>query len=206
MSNRTYKFSKKNWLVVAVSVLLAVIATACTFNVTNSFTEFNPSKVVFAQNEDNLFFEKIEDGEIYDNVQIDCIVKNGEFTLDGSIANTNPGTITMSDSISVATLTLKPGTYTLSCFNKPNFKSYYLVGTYVIGDNTYTWYADFEDAPNNTEKSKLLHGQTVEFTEETTVHFEIRLVEGTELNNVKARPVLVEGDKEGNFFKIGVFG
>lgn len=206
MSNKTYKFSKKNWLVVAVSVLLAVIATACTFNVTDSFTEFNPVKIVTERNEDNLFFEQIEDGTIYDNKQIDCVVKNGEITLDGTIVNSNPGTITMSDSIAVATLNLEPGMYTLSCFKDPNIKSHYLVGTYVKGDYTYTWYADFEEAPNNTDNSKLLQGQTIELTEETTVSFEIRLVEGAELDNVKARPVLVEGDKEGNFFNIGLLG
>lgn len=206
MSKTNYKFNKKNWLVVAVSVVLSLVTVACVFNITDSFTEFNPVNIVMERNEDNLFFEQIEDGTIYDNKQIDCVVKNGEITLDGTIVNSNPGTITMSDSIAVATLKLKPGTYTLSCFTDPNIKSHYFVGTYVKGDLTYTWYADFEEAPNNADASKLLQGQTIELTEETTVNFEIRLVEGAELKNAKARPVLVEGDKEGKFFNIGLLG
>ena len=204
MSKRNYnqKLSKKNWKVIIIAVLLAVLGSAIVFNLTDGYDNVDlKDNLTRKLNEDNFFFEKLDDGVIYDNVNIDAEIKNGVITLDGSIADTDPNTITLSDSIGLTTLTLPAGEYTFTCFDHPNYKSYYAVGTYTLGGKTYTWYADFEDAPNNSTNSALLQGKTVELADEAKVTFEIRLVEGAELDNVKGYPVLVEGDENGNFYK-----
>ena len=204
MSKRNYnqKLSKKNWKVIIIAVALGVLASALVFGLTDGYDNVDlKDNLTLKLNEDNFFFEKIEDGDIYDNVNIDAAAKNGVITLDGKIADTDPNAITLSDSISLATVTLPAGEYTFTCFDNPNYKSHYAVGTYVLDGKTYTWYADYDKAPNNTTNSTLLQGKTIELTEETEVTFEIRLVEGAELDNVKARPIVVEGDKDGSYYK-----
>ena len=204
MSKRNYnqKLSKKNWKVIIIAVALGVLASALVFSLTDGYDNVDlKDNLTLKLNEDNFFFEKIDDGEIYDNTNIDAVAKNGIITLNGKIADTDPNIITLSDSISLATVTLPVGEYTFTCFDNPSYKSYYAVGTYVLDGKTYTWYADYDKAPNNTTNSTLLQGKTIELTEETEVTFEIRLVEGAELNNVKARPIVVEGDKDGSYYK-----
>lgn len=199
--NYNQKLSKKNWKVIIIAVFIAVFATAMLFKMTDNLTTFAPDKVFALDlNEDNLFYEKIEDGEIYDNLEVEAIAKNGIITLNGELIDTSPSTIDQSTPIALATITLEAGEYTFTCFNDPSYKSYYAVGTYEIDGETYTWYADFNKAPNNSENDETLLGKTVELTEETEVTFEIRLIEGAELENVKAVPVLVEGDKDGSYY------
>ena len=203
MSKRNYnqKLSKKNWKVIIIAVVLGVFASALVFSLTDGYDNVDlKDNLTLHLNEDNYFFEKIEDGEIYDNVNIDAIAKNGVVSLNGKIADTDPGSIDFSEPIELATITLPAGEYTFTCFDSPSYKNYYAVGTYVLGGKTYTWYADFDKAPNNTTNSTLLQGKTIELTEEVEVVFEIRLIEGAELNNVKARPIVVEGDKDGSYY------
>ena len=204
MSKRNYnqKLSKKNWKVIIVAVVLGIVASALAFNLTDGYDNLDfKDNLTLKLNEDNFFFEKIEDGEIYDNTSIDAVAKNGVITLNGKIVDTDPGAITLSDSIDLGTVTLPAGEYTFTCFNSPSYKGYYAVGTYTLDGATYTWYADFDKAPNNTTNSTLLQGKTIELPEEVEVNFEIRLVEGVELKNVKACPVVVEGDENGNYYK-----
>lgn len=199
--NYNQKLSKKNWKVIIISVLVSVLAVSMLFTMTDNLTTFAPDKV-FARdlNEDNLFYEKIEDGEIYDNLEVDAIAENGIITLNGDITDTSPATIDQSTPIALGKLTLEAGEYTFTCFKNPNIKSCYAVGTYVIDGITYTWYADFDKAPNNSEGDETLLGKTVEFDKETEVTFEIRLIEGAKFENVKAVPVLVEGDEDGSYY------
>ena len=204
MSKRNYnqKLSKKNWKVIFIAVALGVLASALVFSLTDGYDNVDlKDNLTLQLNEDNFFFEKIEDGEIYDNVNIDATAKDGAIVLDGKISDTDPNTITMSEPIGLATLTLPAGEYTFTCFDNPSYKSYYAVGTYTLSGKTYTWYADFDKAPNNATNSTLLQGKTIELPEETEVTFEIRLVEGAELDNVKARPIVVEGDEDGSYYK-----
>lgn len=199
--NYNQKLSKKNWKVIIIAVFIAMLATAMLFKMTDNLTTFAPDKV-FARdlNEDNLFYEKIEDGEIYDNIEVDAIAKNGIITLNGNITDTSPATIDQSTPIDLVRITLPAGEYTFTCFDNPNIKSYYAVGTYSLDGETYTWYADFDEVPNNSDNDETLLGKTVELTEETEVTFEIRLIEGATLKNVKAVPVLVEGDEDGSYY------
>ncbi len=62
----------------------------------------------------------------------------------------------------------------------------------------YTIYADHEKAPNNTANDETKLGQTFTLDEATTVTFTVQLMEGVNLDNVDAIPVLVKGDKIGS--------
>ena len=201
------KFFRKRWVRNVGLVLAAVALCACFFKLTDGFENWNPKDIATLDlNEDNLFFEKIEDGEIYDNLQVEAKAENGVITLDGEIADSSATTIDLSDSIDLGTITLQPGTYTFTCLKNPAYKSHYAVGTYTISGVTYTWYADFENAPNNAAGAANMLGRTITLDESVTVNFEIRLVEGAKLNNVKAMPVIVEGEEPGDFYANGLFG
>ena len=199
--NSNQKLTKKNWKVIIIAVILSAVVVPVLFNLTDGFDNVDlKDNLTRKLNEENYFFEQIKDCVIYDNIQVDTVAKSGVITLDGEIANTNPGTITLSNPVALATVTLPAGEYTFTCFKTPNIKAYYAVGTYTVDGDTYTWYADYEEAPNNEAKDELLQGKTVKLTEETVVTFEIRLVEGAKLDNVKAVPVLVEGDENGSLY------
>ena len=192
------KFLKKNWLSVAAILVVALILFGLATRLTEGFTDFSFQANL---NEENLFFEKIEDGRIYGNAEVDAIAENGVITLDGSITTTGTGTAVLSDPIELCTLTLEKGTYTFTCFDDPNRQEYYAVGTY----DGNTWYADWEEAPYNPDGDTSLLGRTVTITEETEVTFYIFLCEGAELDNVKARPVLVPGTEPGEL-TVGLLG
>lgn len=192
------KFLKKNWLSVAAILVVALILCGLATRLTDGFTDFSFQANL---NEENLFFEKIEDGRIYGNAEVDAIAENGVITLDGSITTTGTGTAVLSDPIELCTLTLEKGTYTFTCFDDPNRQEYYAVGTY----DGNTWYADWEEAPYNPDGDTSLLGRTVTITEETEVTFYIFLCEGAELDNVKARPVLVPGTEPGEL-TVGLLG
>ena len=187
---------KLNWLTVVGIVLAAVMLCAVGVRLTDGFTDFSFQADL---NEDNLFFEKIEDGRIYGNEEIDAVAKNGAITLNGSIADTGNGAI-LSDPIELCTMTLEKGTYTFTCFDHPNRKAFYAVGLY----DGNTWYADYEEAPYNPSNDVSLLGRTVTITEDTEVTFYIYLCEGAELEDVVARPVLVPGVEAGNL-TVGLF-
>ena len=200
------KFFRKKWVKNTLLVIVAVIVCALVSRLTNGFNDWDADTVFSVDlNEENLFFEKIEDGEIYDNLQVEAVAENGLIVLDGEIADSSPTTVDLSNSIDLGSITLAPGTYTFTCFKNPAYKSHYAVGTYAIAGTTYTWYADYEKAPNNSANDVTLLGRTITIDEEVTVNFEIRLVEGAKLNNVKAMPVLVEGDEPGTFYANGLF-
>lgn len=192
------RFLKKNLIPIVAIVIVTILLCGLTIRLTDGFTDFSFQADL---NEENLFFEKIEDGRIYGNDDIDAIAKNGEITLNGSITTTGTGTVVLSAPIELCTLTLEKGTYTFTCFDDPNRQEYYAVGTY----DGNTWYADWEEAPYNPNGDTSLLGRTVTITEETEVTFYIYLCEGAELDNVKARPVLVPGTEPGEL-TVGLLG
>ena len=202
------KFFKKRWVRTTLIIIAAVVACGFASRLTSNFTNFDPEEMFSLKlNEDNYFFEKIDDGDFYSSGNIDAVAKDGIITFDGEIADSDPATVKVGETVELPTLQLKAGEYTFTCFNdeKPSWKGYYAVGTFVSGGETYTWYADFEDAPNNKNDSKLLLGKTITLKEDTAVFFEIRFCEGVELDNLKAVPVLVDGDEDGAYSN-GIFG
>lgn len=192
------RFLKKNLIPIVAIVIVTILLCGLTIRLTDGFTDFSFQADL---NEENLFFEQIEDGRIYGNAEVDAIAENGVITLDGSITTTGTGTAVLSAPIELCTLTLEKGTYTFTCFDDPNRQEYYAVGAY----DGYTWYADWEEAPYNPNGDTSLLGRTVTITEETEVTFYIYLCEGAELDNVKARPVLVPGTEPGEL-TVGLLG
>ena len=186
-------------LAVIIAVLVAVPLGGLVSVATDNWTNFDPVKV----NQDNLFYDKIDDGEIYDNYQIDAVAKDGIITLDGAIAAVDTSALTFSDPIEIVTLTLEPGTYTFSCFDTPSVKSYFAVGEYTIAGVKYSWLADYAKVPAielGGEFGKLVE-RTITLEETVEVTFKIMIAEGTELHDVEAKPVIVQGEEEGSFYQ-----
>lgn len=201
------KFFRKRWVKNTLLVITAVFVCGFVFRLTDGFENFNPKDIAtLDQNEDNLFFELMEDGELWDNPMLDVTVENGKITMNGEIADSDPSKVDLSQSIQLGSITLEPGTYTFTCFKNPAYKSHYAVGTYTIGGTNYTWYADFEKAPNNAAGATNLLGRTITLDQTVTINFEIRLVEGATFKNVSALPVIVEGEDAGSFYANGIFG
>ena len=78
MSKRNYnqRLSKKNWKVIIIAVVLGVLASALVFSLTDGYDNVDlKDNLTLQLNEDNYFFEKIEDGEICDTSLYD---KNGK--------------------------------------------------------------------------------------------------------------------------------
>lgn len=188
---------RTSWIAIIGIILASVILCGVFARLTDGFSDFSFKADL---NEENLFFEKIEEGRLYGNDQVDAIAKEGKITLNGSIATTGTGNAVLSDSIELCKITLDKGTYTFTCFEHPDRQKYYAVGIY--GDNM--WYADFEEAPYNPTDDPSLLGRTVTLTEETEVTFYIYLCEGATLKDVKAAPVLVPGIEPGEL-TVGLF-
>ena len=200
---------KFNWLAVVGILLAAVILCGVTMRMTDGFTDFDFSA---SPNEENLFFEKIEDGALEFIVDVDAEVENGVITLDGGVATDATGVLTIADEpIQFADLTLKAGEYTFTAFDKPNAKKFFAVGVYEADGVTYAWLADVEETSSFYEQALAsagyvnVHGNTVTFEEDTDVTFYIMVVEGAELDNVKAYPVVVEGSEAGSFYNDSIF-
>ena len=78
MSKRNYnqRLSKENWKVIIIAVVLGVLASALVFSLTDGYDNVDlKDNLTLQLNEDNYFFEKIKDGEIYDTSLYD---KNGK--------------------------------------------------------------------------------------------------------------------------------
>ena len=199
---------KFNWLSVILILLAAVILCGVTMRLTNNFTDFGTDGLFTGTvNEENFFFEQIEDGDLEFIVDVDAEAKSGVITLDGGVRASAGNSLTIADEpIEFATLMLDAGEYTFSAFNKPSGKTYFAVGIYEIDGVKYAWLADtaksstYYDQALETRGYVNAHGQTVTFDEETEVTFFIMVVEGAELENVKAYPIIVEGDEEGDFY------
>lgn len=197
------KTTKTTLVIAALAVVVAVLLCGFITRVTDNWTNFDPVKV----NQDNLFYDQIDDGEIYDNYQIDAVAEGGIITLNGSIAAVDNTALTFSDPIEMVTLTLEPGTYTFSCFDKAAVKSYFAVGQYTIAGQTFSWLADFGKVPGidlGAEFGTVLEN-TITLEETVEVTFKIMIAEGTELDDVQAKPVIVEGEEEGSFYQATLF-
>ena len=109
-----------------------------------------------------------------------------------------------------------PGWYSLSVFSLEIIQAakgtnLFAVGIYEADGVTYAWLADtaktstYYEQALSTQGYVNVHGNTITFEEATDVDFYIMVVEGAELNNVKAYPVVVEGADEGNFYNDSIF-
>ncbi len=195
--------SKKSLAIVIAAVVVSVLLCGFLVRITDGFQVLDPKEVFAAKlNEENLFFEKVEDGEIFDNYQIDAVVKDGVITLNGKIVAEDNTRLTFSDPIEFVTMKLEKGTYTFTCFDDPTVKSYFAVGEYIADGELHTWLADFEKVPGIDLSAELgnVHERTLTLEEDTTITFKIMIAEGAELEKIKGMPVIVSGDEVGDFY------
>lgn len=200
----------KNIITAICIVLVSVLLCGFTMRLTDNFTKFKPSEV-FARklNSDNLFVGQIEDAEntVLSN-GVSYQIDNGVYEFSGKTAADGNGDNSFSaePKISVATLKLKPGTYTFTCFKSPvTSNGYYAYGTYTVGSDKHVWFADFQgDSVNSSEFSSaagyVQHARTITLTEETEIHFGICITKGADMSHVKAFPMIVSGKNVGEFY------
>ncbi len=200
---------KFNWLAVAGILLAAVILCGVTMRMTDGFTDFDFSA---SPNEENLFFEKIEDGALEFIVDVEAEVKDGVITLDGGVPASAANSLTIAEEpIKFASLSLKAGEYTFTAFEDPSATEYFAVGVYEVDGVTKVWLADaskvttYYERALSTQGYANIEGNTVTFEEDTDVDFYIMVIEGAELKNVEAFPVIVEGAEEGDFYNKSIF-
>ena len=212
-SNSALKRFFRKPIVMMTCVALAVTMVLGTLGtITEGFNDWSGdtmkngiSTIHFNQN--NLFFDVIEDKTLADTNNGKAVAKNGKITLNYDIADTDNNAVTVAETIEFATVNLKEGTYTLSAMNKADWKTCYVVGTYTLDGTTHTWYADYESI-SSFNNADTAHARTLELAEDVEVIFSIRVCEGAKLDNVKVTPVLVEGENEGNYYAglLGLIG
>ena len=210
MSNKTKKkFFERPLVIIITAVLACVIVCGILGGLTTGFTDFEEKSVeknysTLLLNKNNLFYDTIEEGTLYDGVNYSAKVKNGIITLNGESVDTDSDSVTISDTITFATVRLEEGTYTLSAFANADWKNCYVVGTYTVDGITHTWYSDYDKVPASLV-TDTVHARTLELESETAVTFAVKVCEGAELKNTKITPVLVEGEDVGNYY-VGILG
>lgn len=172
----------KKFIAILLVILACVGITSAIGVVTKGFTDWDMKKI----NEANSF--KVDEyadtltEERTDDIKI-TVDENGEITVKGE-NKTETDII-----INVQSMTLKPGTYTLSSGAKDvNAEKYYLCLT---GGLTETVYADAEDGES-----------TFSIETEKSVVAQIVIKAGAKIDTT-FKPVLVEGKEVGDFYVFG---
>ena len=189
-------FKKKGFksaLTIVGIVLVSVIFAGVTARLTDNYTDFSFRKL----NEDNLLFgsydylAKIEDGGLtFENVN--SVIKiNGELDDDAD-----------DYLFEFAHVELEAGEYTYTCFDNPSIDTYYSYVCYVDDSGKpHFIVADFDSDDEDFEGAVVDGYSTFTLEEKTTVKFIILVRPDQTIRNVKAMPVLVEGDDPGEFYQ-----
>ena len=185
---------RKPWITVVAAVLVTVLACG----VIASFTDYDMNMFSKDLNEDNILFESYRNfDKKTDSSGITYKNDDGVITISAGLFD---GKLKEDTSFTFAEVTLKPGTYTYTCFgDKANVNQYYSYIKY--GTNVVI--GDFDEANITISGMTVTDGRTFTLTENTTVEFVIVLKEDTKPLNIKAYPVLVEGDDVGSFYAEG---
>ena len=138
-------------------------------------------------NEDNIIYQIYDSDSSYtDKAGKGDAGIEWKIKKDGSIVA--DGEATANTSFEIGTVTLPAGTYTFTANDDTDRNEYYVVGT--VG-GVEVWYSDRV----NSE-----FGRTHTFGSDTAVTFKIVVLEGTEMNNVKFLPCVVEGKVSGEYY------
>ena len=124
------KFFRKKWVQCVLFLVAAVILCGIASRLTSGFTVFDVEEMFSVKlNEDNYFYEKIDDGVFYSDANVDAVADKGIITFNGEIPDTDASAVTVAEEIELATIQLKAGTYTFTCFDneKPTWKTYYML-------------------------------------------------------------------------------
>lgn len=193
----TKKLKRTLLIGAVVTVLVAIVLAGAVSRLTDGFNTLDPEEI-FAKdlNEKNLLFGTYDDLETVNDVRgitiendKGTIVINGEMDVDD----------TKMDYV-LASVELDAGTYTYSCFNRPNLKKIYSYATYTDAAGTdHIVYGDFKNL-SGLSTSAVVEDMTFTLSEKTTLTFVISIQPGAEVSNVKAMPCLVPGDEVGSFY------
>ena len=197
------RFFRKPIVMMTCVALVVVLVLGALGTITEGFSDWSGETMkngfsTLHLNQNNLFFNVIEDETLLDNNYGKATAKNGVITLNYEKADTDDTKVDIAETIDMATIKLKAGEYTFSAMKDENWTKCYVVGTYIVDGITHKWYADYEKVPGN-DVSETSHARTLELKAETEVTFSIIVCEGAKLENVKITPILVEGKDEGNF-------
>ena len=194
------KFIRKNPIIFAViCILVTVILVAGASKLTDGFNDFNPANFFVKDlNEDNILFETYESLTSYAHPSgITFKNNNGKVEMKGTIKETDGATDV---EYVLSRVTLQPGTYTYTCFEKPTLTSYYSFIRYDDASGAdHIVFADFDNS-NVTIDDVVVDGYKT-FTLNAATEVEIVLVAcvGADID-VDAMPCLVPGTEAGEFF------
>lgn len=188
-----------------IFLLITVAIVALVYKATDSFETWNPTEV-FARdlNEDNILFKTYEGFELTDSATgVSFKESNGVVKINGEFDEADDKHSSII-SVPLATVELKAGTYTFTCFDDPAFVDYYAYLEYTDSNNDkHIVYADFKNINTSAvgEPGIVDGSLTFTLTEDTVCEFRINIRSGNTFNNVKARPCLVPGTEKGEFYK-----
>jgi hypothetical protein len=194
------KFRSKNntAIIIIASVLIAVLLVGVLGYFTKGFQDFDFSKDI---NEDNLLYGQYKNYTGGNHPSgITATNDDGVIVFNGKIPDTSTAA---NAELTFATMTLKAGTYTYSCFEDPSMSTYYSYISWADAEGgKHIVFADFSES-NITVSGATVEGyKTFTLTEDTEVSFHITVCPGAEMKNVEALPCLVTGDVEGSFYVV----
>ena len=183
-----------------ICIALAVGLTAGLFVLTDGLETWDPNEIFTRdRNEDNILYDQYDDMEKTPHSSgISIEIDKGLVRLDGEIKDSEK-----SEDVEFifASMELSAGTYTYTCFDHPSLTTYYSMIRYT--DDTgavHVVFADFNNSNISIPDVTVDDYKTFTLTEKTDVEFVIVACVGTDCDGVVAKPVLVSGEDEGNFY------
>ena len=178
-----FKNKKNRTITIIVAVLVSVLSLGAVAGATGILKfdkDVAADKLLPSINPDNFYsnvelaLESMNDGE---GVTVEVTERTGAITLDGKAEDDLTYVI--------GTVELDEGTYTITALEGASKNTVYVTAT--VGDVDTNF--DFT-------------GNTLEIeSDNTVVTLTIHIKVGTELNNVKVLPTIVEGEEAGKFYK-----
>lgn len=168
-------------IIIAVSVFLgAVLVITFIGRITDGFQKDLDDVTILERSEDNLLLGKFDDYNEGDGISINSN-KLGALTVNGEYKGTEEFLV-----VELEKLNLASGTYTLSGAPKGGNYTYHLRAVY--GDDTVV--GDFGSAKGTF---------TLSSSQEVTI--ELVIYPDEQFNRLSIKPVLVVGDKAGDFYE-----
>lgn len=166
-----------------IAIILGVCLLGGVIGFTSGLFEVNEGKQdeYFGRklNEDNLYTVEcvtLSDTNNGNGITVDVDEKKGGILLDGKAS--------ADVTYTVGTVTLAEGEYTLTAVEGASYEGVYVTLAY----------------SNQTKNFDFYPGNTIEVEGEVEATITIHIAEGAELNNVWVLPVIVAGDKAGNYY------
>ena len=194
-------FIRKNPIVFAViCILVAVFLCGSVSVLTDGFNNFDIVEIFSRDlNDDNLLYNTYKDMDVINHPSgVTFENKRGVIEMNGKTSDKNGATDV---EFVFATVDLKAGEYTYTCFEKPTMSTYYSYVRYKDNSGvTHIAYSDFSNT-NLVDENVTIDGySTFTIAKDATCEFVIVVCPGTELDGIKAMPCIVSGDVAGEFY------